>query len=265
MRVSARQGLVALLILAALAGRNSMGHDTPDWGGKYVDTQFYPLDDLAELAVRLGSMVTYDRRGSVIWQYAFDDGVGDVGPTAVGAASLIRPWTTIWETPPASCGLQAGIVAGNYASIERRVAIPQSKRVGFASSLRLSTYVDTVYHNIYHYDGTHVWTSYLLIDANARTLSVFTQEAGEVVLVDPLPDLHSGYYFSHIKLVVDLTDHSLIRAIFDDREFDLAGYTMDPTPDTSAPNLRVRVNNVAVNLSGSVVNVDNLIITANEP
>ena len=51
-----------------------MVHGTPDWGGAAPKSTTYKLDDHAELAVRLGSMVSYDRRGEVIWANNFAEG-----------------------------------------------------------------------------------------------------------------------------------------------------------------------------------------------
>jgi hypothetical protein len=255
----------ALVVALLIVGGFIVGHDTPDWGGKYVNEQFYPLDDMAELAVRLGSPVTYDRRGAVVWLYGFDDGVGDVGPSTTGVGSAVALSSAIWETPPFSCKLQSGTSDGAQAWIERRMAIPTAPRVGFAASVRFSSNVSKVYHDIYHYDGATDNFSYLLVDEDADVLQVRTREAGMVTLIDPLPDLRTGYYFSHLKLVVDLSDHSLVRAIFDDQEFDLSGYHMAEAADTQAPNLRVRLTNEGHNLVAAVVNVDNIIITANEP
>jgi hypothetical protein len=242
-----------------------MGQDTPDWGGKYVNGQFYPLEDLGELAARLGSVVTYDRRGAVIWWYDFRYGIGDVGPSTSGTGSSVALSPHIYESPPFSCILYSGTTYDAAAWVGRRVARPVSPRVGFQASVRLDVNVSLVWHQIIHYDGVSRWSSYLLIDQDANTLQVYTAESGLVTLLSGLTDLSSGYYFSHLKLVVDLSDHSLVRAVLDNHEFDLTAYTMAATPDASAENVRCRVINQGHNLVVAPVNVDNLIITANEP
>jgi hypothetical protein len=242
-----------------------MGNDTPDWGGKYNDSQFYPLDDMAELAARLGSPITYDRRGALLWSYGFQAGIGDVGPTATGANSVVALSASIWESPPASCVLRSGTADGAQAYIERRVAWPVSRRVGFAASCRFGSNVSKLFHDIYAYNGTTNYYSYLLLDCDADVAQVRTGDAGLLTLIDPLPDLRTGYYFTHLKLVVDLATFGLVRAIVDDAEFDLSGHTMAQVADGSAPNIRCRVTNEGHNLVVASVNVDNIIITANEP
>ncbi|GAH29279.1 unnamed protein product, partial [marine sediment metagenome] len=50
-------------------------HGKPDWGLQLKKT-VYTFDDLSELAVRLGSISQFDRRGDVIFQDSFEYGLG---------------------------------------------------------------------------------------------------------------------------------------------------------------------------------------------
>lgn len=47
------------------------------------------LGDLGELAVRLGSPMSYDRRGSVLWYTLFSNGLGDITTSFSGTAGEI--------------------------------------------------------------------------------------------------------------------------------------------------------------------------------
>jgi hypothetical protein len=239
--------------------------DTPDWGGQYNNSQMYPLFDMGELAARLDSPVTYDRRGAVLWMYDFREGIGDVGPATSGTGSAVNLSVSIFERPPCSCVLQSGTDDGAYARLERRVPVPQGKRVGVAASLRCNPNVSKVYLDLYHYDGSSLWWSYLVADLDAGTLSVRTLEDGVHVLDASFPDLSTGYYFSHFKLVCDLSNHSLVRGIVDDAEYDLSAYTMPSQANGSAPNVLLRVTNEGHNLVAATVNVDSIIVTTNEP
>jgi len=242
-----------------------MPSDFPDWGGQYNDRQFFPLFDQAELAARLGSYVTYDRRGSVVWQYGFGDGIGDVGPDVTGASALAALSAAVWENPPFSCKLQCGTTIDGYAAVERRMPVPQPPRVGFQTSVRCSSNVQQVRHFIYHYDGATRWYANLRVNLLDHQLELYADPGVVYVLSDALPDLNTGYYFAHLKLVVDLQTHMCVRAILDADEYDVSAYEMISDADTSAPHVRCRTSNHAVNGTNAVINVDNLIITAAEP
>ena len=242
-----------------------MPSDFPDWGGQYNDRQFFPLFDQAELAARLGSLMTYDRRGSVIWQYGFQYGVGDVGPAAVGAGSYVVLYEGLWEFPPFSCRMAAAGVAGSYASIERRVAVPQPALVGFQAAIRFSPGAEHVSANVYHYDGAGRWYSEVRVDQLENKFQAWVSPGVYVDLIDPLTDLNTSNAFAHHKLVVDLSTHALVRGILDQHEFDLSPYTMVRSADAQAENLRCRVVNLSVSGAAGSVYVGSLIITASEP
>ena len=53
-----------------------MGHGYPDYGTQGPVSTVHSIQDLGELAVRLGSIVTFDRRGNVLWLDGFDSGIG---------------------------------------------------------------------------------------------------------------------------------------------------------------------------------------------
>jgi len=53
-----------------------VAHGTPDWGVTAGARTVYQMTDLGELAVRLGSIVTHDRRGDVIFLEDFEEGMG---------------------------------------------------------------------------------------------------------------------------------------------------------------------------------------------
>ncbi len=241
------------------------GNDTPDWGGKYVNPQFYPLEDDAELAVRLGAIETYDRRGAVVWAYDFRFGIGDVGPATSGIGSSVTLNADQWESPPFSCRLTAGTSPVSRASIERRMALPVSPRIGYQASYRVGAGAQLIYHNIYHYDGSILWYTYLYLDLVNDLLKIRDGTAGLVTILNPLPDLITAAYFAHVKLVCDLEAHAIVRGILDNHEIDLSAYTMAQTADATAA--QVKALSTAESSSGvaSVVGIDNLIITANEP
>ena len=52
-----------------------MTHGVQDFGASSGQNSTYGLTDLGELAVRLGSPVSFDRRGDVVMMETFEDGL----------------------------------------------------------------------------------------------------------------------------------------------------------------------------------------------
>jgi hypothetical protein len=143
--------------------------------------------------------------------------------------------------------------------------VPQSLRVGFQVSLRFGTQTDHVEVILEHFDGDTRHYTWLDIDPLNSQLLVLTQGGTEVTLSSSLPDLNTGYYFAHAKIVANLTDHSLVRALLDTDEYDLSAYAMAFEADASAPHIRGRVLLDNVEATAADVYVDTLIFTAAEP
>ncbi len=242
-----------------------MSHGAPDYSNVAKDGFTFRLDDMGELSARLGSLVTYDRRGDVIWYYGFENGIGDVGPTITGTTGAIDLLDTIWEKPPFSVRLTGGSTIGNNTSIERRLALTANPRIGYACAIRASSACTGYYHNIWHYDGSLLWHTWLLFKFADNSLFVHNYDNTDVLIDNALPDIQGAAYFSHIKLVVDLSTHKLVRGMFDDIEYDLSAYSMHSSLDTTVRQIMVKSTNWSFSASLSYLLVDNMIISTNEP
>lgn len=241
-----------------------MGKDYPDWGGNYNDEQFYPLFDQAELAARLGSPITYDRRGSLIWAYDFAHGLGSlVFSTVLGATYELQE--NIWERPPFSCKLLTGSNAGSQVTVKRRAAIPQPSTMGFQVALRVGADVDTIYIQAKHYTGSVRHTASLILDVAGSALKIIDNVAGTVTIDAALPDLESGSYFAHAKLVSDLSTNTYERCLLDQEEYDLSEYTLNAVADATSPRLEVLVTLNNDGATEAYIYIDSLVITAAEP
>ena len=66
-----------------------MAGETPDYGRLSAQATVFPVTDLGELAARLGSIVSHDRRGDVIWLDGFEDGLDKWQPTTSGSGAAV--------------------------------------------------------------------------------------------------------------------------------------------------------------------------------
>jgi len=241
-----------------------MGKDHPDWGGVYNDTQFYPLFDMAELAARLGSPITYDRRGALIWCYDFSHGIGHVTlNTTLGATYALD--ATYWERPPFSLKLITGANALSQVYVARRLSTPQPDLVGAQVSILFGDNVDGCYLYLDHYTGALRRYAQVQVDLPNRDFKVYDKDTGSVTLNTDIPDLASAAYFARLKVVADLNTHKYVRALLDDNEYDCSAYEMGSQADTTAPRVELMVLLTNNGATEAVIYVDSLILTAAEP
>ncbi|MFH1593720.1 MAG: hypothetical protein ABID09_03365, partial [Candidatus Omnitrophota bacterium] len=94
-----------------------MAHTNPDYTSKGKLNTITASTDNAELAVRLGSVVTFDRRGNVIF---IDDFEGATLFWTTGGAGVgnVEALTAAWgKSGSQSCELTAGAGAAGQARI----------------------------------------------------------------------------------------------------------------------------------------------------
>jgi len=242
-----------------------MAHGYPDYGIYTAKKTVYSLQDMAELAARLGSIVTFDRRGDVIWLDDFEDNINKWGqePSGVGAAIALS--TDAARNGGYSCKLTTGNVAGEYARIIHSGPYPILSKIGFEISFTLDTNTMRFRIGLSLYDGTY--HSRASVQYNMPFARVeYVDENGVWQVLDTITPLRSGHTLFHtIKLVVDFVNYKYERLLLDSLSYDLTPYSLYRIGDTSSPVLLVdaiHYTNVDANISNYV---DDAIITQNEP
>lgn len=242
-----------------------MGADYPDWGGQYNDTAFYPLFDLGELAVRLGSPVTYDRRGNIVWYDNFEYGLVGVDQTVSGTGSAISLNATTFENPPFSAKLVAGTTNPSTVGLIKTIPPPQSKNVGFSAMVRPGTNLDSITLEINHILGGTQFVMTLVFNLAAQTITLLDTLSNPFTLATGFSTTGVDLFFTFLKLVVDTENRKGVRAIVNGFEFDLSGYTI--TTASTGTSSRMSGNVYLVETGGVAVTsyIDNMFITASEP
>lgn len=242
-----------------------MAHGAPDYGDVSNDGLIYRIDDLGELATRLKSPVTHDRRGNVIWLYDFADGLNGVGINFSGGGSTYALSADRFEGTPFSFVAKPGAGANLYTSVYNRVSTPSLCKVGFQASILVNGFIK--YHSIQilYYDGTYYYDTTLTYDLWNKTLSVTAYDGETIVIDDEMPVLSGTNAFTHFKLVVDIATQKPVRAMWNRQAYDLSAYAMDKGDSELPEGLMVIVTAKEATIAGSGDYVDNLILTINEP
>jgi len=241
-----------------------MPRGQPDFGMYAPQTYVAGLADMAELAVRLGSIVIFDRRGKVIELDDCESPKFKWWTERVGDGALVLDNRT-----PKSGGqcikLTSGTANGNYVRIQKSFAPQVSLRVGMECSFCFPD-TDTLF-SIYTiwFDGAKRYLASVQIDFNAKTLSyatgwfTFTQFATTDAF---FPGLFCYY---PIKLVADYEVRKHARLLLADKEYDISAFALGESDSILKPHYTwgVRLDRRA-NTGGSIY-VDDFILTQDEP
>jgi len=240
-------------------------HGTRDWGITAGAATTYQLTDLAELAARLGSPVTHDRLGDVIFMDDFEDGLGkwetdsDGGGDSVGlsAARARSGWL--------SALLTSGSGDGRYAQIYRGVNLPVLSGLGVELSFSVPIAFEMLVLQLHILDGRRRYRFEVTYDDANNRLDRLNVGGGLTNVASGLVLAGWGRMFHTLKLVGDTKNGRYGRLILNDTKYDLEGAVAYNGTDYGAPRLELTVTLYGRSGYNDVVHIDDVIATQNEP
>ena len=218
----------------------------------------------AELAARLNSLHSYDRRGNVVFMDSFQDHINSWKQTTSGAGGAIALSTDRIYKGVSSAKLTAGSDVSNYAQLERYFPLSKNTKLGFELIFSLGANVDNVTMHITIYDGT--WKRQCMI-----RLDVDNEKLQYRIPSDPA-DVSGGSYgiyedyhlFYKMKMVIDRSTNEYVRFLFNEQEYDLSAIGLRSDSDASDPYIHVRIENDGDVGSNGVLYIGGFILTQNE-
>lgn len=242
-----------------------MPHGTPDYGITAGAVTTYQLSDLAELAVRLGSIVSYDRLGEVFFLDDFEqtrpryatgsDGVG--GGVAYSVAEARSGLRSLALTAGSDAGLSA------YAFVEECGVVPSG--IGLACSFAVTQDTATFTLQIqYDKDGDQMVAA-LQYNLDTLELLIFNAAGAFEVVATDVHAPKSATRWNAIKVVADFATHQYIRARFGANSYDLSAHEIFRTPSGGGGQFEFSITVGGIAALNSRVCIDDLILTQNEP
>jgi len=240
-----------------------MPRGTPDWGEYSPQGEVSKSLDLAEIAVRLGSPVIYDRNGTVLFMDTFQYG-------------LIR-WVV---NAKAECTISA--------CDTKAIIGPKSLKFAFSGTSTDLSYVGLtppfLYFNRNGYEITAMWDDpyiFLILDGQlyyngnnygfgvkiapvAHKLYVWGATDWITVASDINIDA-TGDVWYFIKLVVDAVNAKYVGLKLNDRFFDLSAYTPKIQASSEPNMLCLFIQAFQTAAQAGNVYVGSTILTINEP
>jgi len=241
-----------------------MPRDLPDWGAQSSQATVHEVTDLGELAVRLGSIVTHDRRGDVIWFDGFEDGLlkwttATFGTGAAVDLSVVRARNGLF-----AARLVAGSDGGQAARLDKTIPFPVVSPMGAEFSFMLQQNIDNLQFVFDLFDGVDV-TQYLITWSDVNNNLLYQDSAGDNQVLASTIDLSQVVSLFHtIKLVVDMESSEYGRLILDQTSYSLSDIAGFVSADVTSPAVRIRINLIGRADSNDIIRVDDVILTQNE-
>lgn len=242
-----------------------MAHGTPDWGVTAGAVTIYKLTDMAELAARLGSILTHDRRGDVVWFDGFEDGLEKWSTFAPADGGSVDLSTVRARNGQYSARLVADEGGAVGTRIDKTIPFPVESPMGAEFSFALQQNIGWLELVFDIYDGVRA-AQYVITWSDTDNNLTYHDVEGDPQEIAAGVDLSMAVNLFHtMKLVVDMENHAYARLILNQTEYSLAGIAAWNDLDPTSAALRVRINMAGRAGENDVIRVDDVIITQNEP
>lgn len=242
-----------------------MGHGTPDWWGAEPGQTTFQVQDVGELAARLGSIDTFDRRGNVIFLEDFESGFTPrwlresqyTGvPVLSGAGARSGAYSLKLETTPVS-GAACGILCYR--------PLPVMGKIGLEASFAIGGHVGIIAVGMGLYDGTNFaifsvrylppTDKWQYLDSAGAWVDLFTS----MVLYE------SPTIFHTLKIVADYENGEYFYIIVNEREQGLSGIAGRTGEQVAIPSLVIYSTVINDDTNIGTAYLDDVIVTQNEP
>ena len=257
--------VAALVVVILIGGCVNMPHGYPPWSGISKQTVFSIPIDLAELAVRLGSPVTFDRRGDVVYIDSFEHGHHKWIASFGGTGGGVQVSHDTARTGAYSIKLITGKAAGGHGSLDGYHPRPVLSKVGLEASFAPISADPTTYLSLFHYTGEGCYRFQVRYDYANEKLQYLDDAATWQDLATGLAFYPNRTSFNLLKVVADLEDNEYERVLFNDVTYPLQDVAAFYVAGASAPYLLVGVSAKGDASDNYTVYVDDVIITQNEP
>lgn len=219
----------------------------------------------AELAARLWSINTYDRRGNIVFMDNFDEPVLKWNPITVGDGSSIALSTLYSRVAGNSVKLAVGTGADFYAVIYKYLPLPLKTKLGVEASFTIPSNIDRLGITVDIYTGNEFHESGFFYSRTDELLYV-NLAAGNHIVDTAINPYASNYLFHNMKLVIDYDTNKYMRVLFDHKEYDISDVAYGVTvPHPWGTSLVIALWAINNNVGTPVVYADDVICTQNEP
>jgi len=225
----------------------------------------FPLADLGELAARLGSPVTFDRRGEVLW---YDIGNRGVAPYAVGGSGEGNE-VYVDCAYTLHGGYDLIMVAGSdderYSDLSKMLSNIVLQHMGLEVAFALFSPNDFFLIRAMFFDGSQQHRGSIKVNGSEQTLCYEDEDGNYVPLLSGIKFDDPYGVTHHIKLVMDFETGYYVRLLFDDYIFSLADIQEHKSIAADIPQYRLELcqrGRLEYNDTAALFHV---IVTGNEP
>jgi len=218
----------------------------------------------AELAVRQGSIVNFDRLGNVVWLDDFEStGKKWVNQTTMqGSAKLSNNYAKNGNN---SMRVKVDSGDGSKAGVKKYIPTPVSSKLGYEISFSMEEGVERIVFFMDLYTGSVQYYARVSYHRNTGKLQYYDFSTPWVDFSDVIKITRKHHLFSTIKFVMDITTKNYVRCRLNENTIDMSAINIYNNASAGWPKIDMGFWVETANGTSPVVYFDDFILTQNEP
>lgn len=219
----------------------------------------------AELAARLGSPISYDRRGQVLFTERFDHGLSMWSYDYDGAGAGVSLSPEFYTSGGYSLKLIAGTDVAGFASVDYIRGLFPGARAGLGLYFSVLGNPSAVDVFLGRYDGTNHDQAAMRYVVSTSTIKLLTTGSVWTTLTSEAPIIAGVAIFNYFKLVADIGSGYYVRVMLNEYEYNASAIPILRAPAGLAPSASLHIEVTSGGGATSGIYVDDVALTTQEP
>lgn len=242
-----------------------MSRGQADYGQYAVKEVSAAVSDMGEVAARLGSIVTYDKRGDVVDFDNFEDAV--LKWSVFESGGEVYPHSVDVKSGSQSVALSTEAGLGSYVELIKFIAVTASKRLGVELSFggELVGRLDVF---LLYRDGIHYYQSVVRLDMTNHLLYIYDGDLEDYILVADIGLLSyelGNHFFHTMKVVCDFVTGKYVRVLLGASEWDISTISIYRGFSADAQNFEIDIWKQNTEIGARITSIDDFVFTQAEP
>lgn len=239
--------------------------DTPDYSKYGLQSVRFSLQDMGELAVRMGSADWFQRLGNVVYMDDMGTGLSHFVTSTAGAGSAISVITSAESGSGYAIKFSTAAILGASCSLTRYLPVMPVNKHGLEGAFSVGgtgNYIQFQYIARYL---TITYQAILRFDLANNQIQVYNASAVYEVVEPVFKWWQDLRVFNHFKITLDLPKQKYGKLLYNNTEYDLSSIGLRMGGANTQPAVQL-LNEMAGEASGvRTAAVGLLILTTDEP
>lgn len=239
--------------------------DSPDYSKYLTGNVRFSLQDLGELAARLGSPHSFDRRGELVWFDNFQSGLNNWATGGSGTGNAVNLSVTNVYRWPFIANLLAGTSLSKSAIMTKYFGAQSLSRGGVEIVFSTPIQYDFIQVEMRIIEGSIRYRMLMRLHYSPATIGLFDNSFTEQTVTTFTNPVSNLPIYRNLKIVWDTSLGTFVRLILAGNQYDVSAFTIYSDGSTTTAEMELIITLFGLTTPQASMNIASVLVTADEP